>query len=47
MPEYFMTTPAKDDRSGIHGPDWYGDEIWQVFDKHHLRFKEVFERMQY
>jgi response regulator RpfG family c-di-GMP phosphodiesterase len=35
-----------DDRSGISGRDWYGDDIWQVFEKHHLRFMEVFESMQ-
>jgi HD-GYP domain-containing protein (c-di-GMP phosphodiesterase class II) len=37
---------SKDDRSGFNGGDWYGDKIWQVFEKHHLHFKEVFERMQ-
>lgn len=44
--EKTLAVLAKDDRSGIRGADWYGDEIWQVFEKHHLRFKEVFERMQ-
>jgi len=44
--EKTLAVLAKDDRSGIHGVDWYGDEIWQVFEKHHLRYKEVFESMQ-
>jgi hypothetical protein len=37
---------TKDDRSGIPGAQWYGDNIWQVFEKHHLRFKKIFEDMQ-
>jgi response regulator RpfG family c-di-GMP phosphodiesterase len=37
---------TNDDRSGISGRDWYGYEIWAMFEKHHLRFKDVFERMQ-
>ena len=37
---------TKDDRSGINAGEWYGEEIWHVFEKHHLRFKEVFEGMQ-
>jgi hypothetical protein len=43
---YFRLFPPKDGRSGVRGADCYGDEIWQVFENHHLRFKEVFERMQ-
>ena len=30
----------------IYGAEWYGEEIWHVFEKQHLRFKEVFEGMQ-
>ena len=37
---------TKDDRAGINGGEWHGDEIWHVFEKYHLRFKEVFECMQ-
>jgi hypothetical protein len=37
---------TEDDRSGISGRDWYGDDIWQVFEKHHPRFKKVFDGMQ-
>jgi len=36
----------EDDRTGINGCDWYGFEIWGVFEKHHPRFKDVFEGMQ-
>jgi hypothetical protein len=36
----------EDDRTGINGWDWYGIEIWGVFEKHHPRFKDVFEGMQ-
>ena len=36
---------TKDDRSGIKGEEWYGEEIWHLFEKHHLCFKEVFEGM--
>ena len=43
--EKTMAVLTKDDRSGINGGEWYGDEIWHVFEKHHLRFKEVFEGM--
>ncbi len=35
-----------DDRSGIRGCDWYGPEIWGVFEKRHLHFEGVFEHMQ-
>jgi HD-GYP domain-containing protein (c-di-GMP phosphodiesterase class II) len=41
-----LTVLTKDDRSGINGAEWHGDKIWHVFEKHHLRFKEVFEGMQ-
>jgi HD-GYP domain-containing protein (c-di-GMP phosphodiesterase class II) len=44
--EKTLAVLTKDDRSGITGGAWYGDEIWHVFEKHHLRFKEVFEGMQ-
>lgn len=44
--EKTLAVLTKDDRSGIKGGEWYGDEIWHVFEKHHLRFKEVFEGMQ-
>ncbi len=37
---------TKDDRSGINGEEWYGVEIWHMFEKHHLRFKEIFEGIQ-
>ena len=37
---------TKDDHSGINGGEWYGVEIWHMFEKHHLRFKEMFEGMQ-
>jgi hypothetical protein len=40
-----MMTVAKDDRSRVRGADCYGDEIWQVFVIHHLRFMEVFETL--
>jgi len=39
--EKTLAVLTKDDRSGINGGEWYGDEIWHVFEKHHLRFKEV------
>jgi HD-GYP domain-containing protein (c-di-GMP phosphodiesterase class II) len=41
-----MAVMTNDDRSRISGCDWFGYEIWEVFEKHHLRFKDVFERMQ-
>jgi HD-GYP domain-containing protein (c-di-GMP phosphodiesterase class II) len=44
--EKTLAVLTKDDRSGINGCDWYGEEIWHVFEKHHLRFKEVFGGMQ-
>ena len=44
--EKTLAVMTNDDRSGISGRDWYGYEIWAVFEKHHLRFKDVFERMQ-
>ena len=44
--EKTLTVLAKDDRSGISGADWYGEDIWEVFEKHHLRFKEIFEDMR-
>jgi len=44
--EKTLAVLTKDDRSGINGEEWYGEEIWHVFKKHHLRFKEVFEGMQ-
>ncbi len=34
-----------DDRSGISGHDWYGEDILGVFEKHHLQFRDVLERM--
>jgi putative two-component system response regulator len=44
--EKTLAVLTEDDRSGINGADWYGDDIWHLFDKHHPRFKEVFEGMQ-
>ena len=44
--EKTLAIMTKDDRSGILGAQWYGDNIWQVFEKHHLRFKKIFEDMQ-
>jgi HD-GYP domain-containing protein (c-di-GMP phosphodiesterase class II) len=44
--EKTLTVLAKDDRSGISGADWYGEDIWEVFEKHHLRFNDIFEGMQ-
>ena len=44
--EKTLAVLKNDDLSGINGRDWYGSEIWQVFEKHHLRFKDVFEHMQ-
>ena len=41
-----LAVMTKDDRLGISGRDWYGDAIWHVFEKQHLRFKELFENMQ-
>lgn len=43
--EKTLAVMSYDDRSGIGGCDWYGDEIWGVFEKHHLRFRDVFEDM--
>jgi hypothetical protein len=44
--EKTLSVLEKDDRSGIDGCAWYGIEVWGVFEKHHPRFKEVFEGMQ-
>ena len=44
--EKTLAVLTKDDRLRINGGEWYGEEIWHVFEKHHLRFKEVFEGMQ-
>ena len=44
--EKTLAALEEDDRSGINGRDWHGIEIWDVFEKHHLCFKEVFEGMQ-
>ena len=44
--EKTLAVLTKDDRMGISGADWYGDNIWQVFEKQHLRFKEIFKGMQ-
>ena len=44
--EKTLAVLKNDNLSGINGCDWYGSEIWQVFEKHHLRFKDVFEHMQ-
>jgi HD-GYP domain-containing protein (c-di-GMP phosphodiesterase class II) len=44
--EKTLAVMTKDDRSGISGAQWYGDDIWQVFAKNHLRFKKIFEGMQ-
>ena len=44
--EKTLAVLTKDDRSEIFGADWYGDNIWQVFEKHHLRFNEIFEGVQ-
>ena len=35
-----------DDRSGISDHDWYGEDVPGVFEKHHLHFRDVFERIQ-
>ena len=44
--EKTLAVMTNDDRSEIRGCDWYGPEIWGVFEKHHLHFKGVFEHMQ-
>ncbi|MFC1881441.1 HD-GYP domain-containing protein [Thermodesulfobacteriota bacterium] len=44
--EKTLAVLTQDDRSGINGAEWHGDKIWHVFEKHHPRFKEVFEDMQ-
>ena len=44
--ETTLAMMTDDERSEIGGCDWYGPEIWGVFEKHHLRFKDVYERMQ-
>lgn len=44
--EKTLAVLTKDDRSGINGGEWYGVEIWHMFEKHHLHFKEMFEGMQ-
>jgi hypothetical protein len=44
--EKTLAVLTRDDRSGISGAEWHGDKTWQVFEKHHLRFKEVFDNMQ-
>jgi hypothetical protein len=44
--EKTLAVLTKDDLSGINGAEWYGEEIWGLFEKQHLRFKEVFEGMQ-
>jgi response regulator RpfG family c-di-GMP phosphodiesterase len=44
--EKTLTALTKDDRTGISGVDWYGEGIWQIFEKHHPRFKEIFKEMQ-
>ncbi len=44
--EKSLAVLEKDDRSGINAGQWYGEKIWHVFEKHHLRFKEMFEGMQ-
>ncbi len=41
--EKTLAVLKNDDLSGINGCDWYGSEIWQVFEGHHLHFKEIFE----
>ncbi|MBW2657653.1 MAG: hypothetical protein JRC59_08130, partial [Deltaproteobacteria bacterium] len=43
--EKTLAVLTKDDRSGITGEEWYGDGIWHVFEKHHLRFNDAFEGM--
>ena len=44
--EKTLAVMTGENRSGISGRDWYGEDIWGVFEKHHLRFKDVFERMR-
>lgn len=44
--EKTLAVMIKDDLSGIPGVEWYGDTIWQAFERHHLGFKEIFEGMQ-
>ena len=44
--EKTLAVMTDDNRSGIRGYDWYGEAIWDVFEKHHLRFKEVFDHMR-
>ena len=41
--EKTLAVLTEDDRVGICGVEWYGDEIWQVFERHHRHFKEIFE----
>jgi hypothetical protein len=44
--EKTLAVMTDDERSGISGYDWYGEDIWGVFEKHHLQFKDVFESMR-
>ena len=44
--EKTLAVMTDDDCSGISGYDWYGEDIWGVFEKHHLGFKDVFESMR-
>jgi hypothetical protein len=44
--EKTLAVMTDDDRSGIRGYDWYGEDIWGVFEKYHLHFRDVFEGMQ-
>jgi HD-GYP domain-containing protein (c-di-GMP phosphodiesterase class II) len=41
--EKTLAVLTEDDRLGTCGVEWYGDEIWQVFERHHRHFKEIFE----
>ncbi len=44
--EETLDVMQSDDLSGIKGRDWYGPDIWLVFEKHHLHFQDIFEHMQ-
>jgi HD-GYP domain-containing protein (c-di-GMP phosphodiesterase class II) len=44
--EKTLAIMAKDDRTRVTGAEWYGEELWRVFEKSQLHFKEIFENMR-